>query len=150
MTKRPDTPTEDELQVYSADVVRAFCVPGVVAWHTPNQNMAKVQYRVKLKAFGALPGVSDWTFIRRGLLAAFVEIKTLTGRQSDDQKKFQAAVEACGCTYAIARTPEEIDRVFSALGVINKSVSPRGSLAMGRAGRDATHAPSGSKFKVAA
>lgn len=123
-------PTEDDLQIYTADVFRAFRRPGVVGFHVPNQNTAKVQYRVKLKRFGVLPGVSDWMFILPSGLVRFLELKDDEGRQSKAQLQFEADVTALGAPYALARTPAEIDGVLSAWEVINKpaSESPRASV----------------------
>lgn len=115
-------PTEDDLQIYTADVFRAFRRPGVVGFHVPNQNTAKVQYRVKLKKFGVLPGVSDWVFILPGGLVRFLELKDDSGRQSSSQSLFEADVMALGAPYALARTPAEIDGVLSAWEVISKPV----------------------------
>lgn len=152
MSNEDRQPTEDELQVYSADVFRAFGVPGVVGWHTPNGMRVRPAVAKKMKAFGVLSGVADWTFIVPGR-AAFVELKTLTGRQRPEQKKFQRNVEALGCVYVIARTPEEIDGAFAGLGVINKpnAVPCRGSDAMGRtAGEPVSRIPCRSTLKRAA
>lgn len=116
-------PTEDDLQIYTADVFRAFKRPGVVGFHVPNQNTAKVQYRVKLKKFGVRAGVSDWVFILPGGLVRLLELKDDEGRQSDSQESFEADVTALGAPYAIARTPKQIDGVLSAWDVINKPVA---------------------------
>lgn len=116
-------PSEDDLQIYTADLFRSFGRPGVVGFHVPNQNMAAVQYRVKLKKFGVLPGVADWVFILPGGLARFLELKDDEGRQSSAQGLFEAGVTALGAPYAIARTVDEIDGVLSAWDVISKPVS---------------------------
>lgn len=125
MTFADYKPTEDDLQIYTADVFRAFGRQGIVGWHTPNQNNAKVQFRVKLKKFGVLPGVADWVFILPGGLARFLELKDDEGRQSSSQEIFEANVTALGAPYAIARTPTEIDGVLSAWDVISKPLGAK-------------------------
>lgn len=130
-------PTEDELQVYSADVISAFKVAGIIAFHCPNGGYRHPAVAKKMKAMGVLPGVPDWTFNLPGPRFAYLELKDHKGRQSEAQKQFQRDAEALGIPYLVARTPEEIDGVLSALGVINKpnSVPRRGSDAMGESGR---------------
>jgi hypothetical protein len=118
------SPTEDQLQVYSADVFRAFGVPGVIGFHVPNGGKRHIATAKRLKAMGVLAGVPDWVFVLAAGRAGFLELKDEAGRQTDEQKKFQREVEALGCPYAIARTPEEIDAVMSAFGVIDKPASP--------------------------
>src|SRR5437016_1359895 len=115
---------EDALHIYAADVIRTFGRPGVVAYHIPNQGMHKVQYRVKLKQMGLCPGAGDFGFVLPpDGHSAFLEIKTLTGRQSDDQILFEGRVSTAGAKYLLARTPEGIDAALTALGVIDKPVS---------------------------
>lgn len=147
-------PTEDELQVYSADVIRAFGVPGVVAYHIPNQRKAKVQYLVKLKAMGVRKGAADWGFVLPGGRAAFIEIKKHNGEQRQAQRDFQRDVRASGALYEVAHTPEEIDGVLSAFGVINKPIresQPRQRASGGRSGEGTGNAyPSPKPRKVAA
>lgn len=41
-------------------------------------------------------------------VATAVEVKTATGRQHDQQKRFQAAWERCGGKYILARSPEDV------------------------------------------
>lgn len=132
---RPE-PTEDQLQIYAADKLRAFGAPGIVFFHVPNQNMASPQYRKKLNSFGLLPGVSDWIFVLPGSHVAFLELKTLRGVQSKSQKDFQRNVEALGAPYLIARTPEQIDGVLLGLGAILDLKFPRSGVGVGgRSGR---------------
>jgi len=57
-------------------------------------------------AIGVVPGVSDMEYMTRGTVV-FIEWKTLTGVQSDAQKKFQAQVEAQGFEYVIFRNVEQ-------------------------------------------
>lgn len=127
-------PSEDQLQVYAADVIRAFRVPGVVAWHTPNGGHRSPSVAKQLKSFGVLPGVADWTFMSHGPRVAFLELKRRMGVQSKAQKEFQAAATALGAPYIIARTLEEIDDALIALGVINKVSNRTRSGSGGRSG----------------
>jgi hypothetical protein len=120
MTNQPYAPTEDELQRYSADVLRAFAVPGVIYFHVPNGGWRDPATANKLKSMGVRSGVPDWLLLLPHGRYACVEIKTLKGRQSANQVEFQESVKKVSGVYRIARTPEEIDAVFTELGAIRK------------------------------
>ena len=46
-----------------------------------------------------------------------IELKTQTGRQSKDQISFQRMIERMGGVYLLARSLEDVDRAFAALGI---------------------------------
>lgn len=54
-------------------------------------------------------GVADWLLFPIDGRKLALELKTQTGRQRDDQEKFQAAWEAAGGVYEIARCLDDID-----------------------------------------
>lgn len=58
-----------------------------------------------------LPGSADILGVVEAR-AFGIETKTATGRQSDQQKKFQAAFERAGGLYGVARSPEEAIRIL--------------------------------------
>lgn len=65
----------------------------------------------RMKAMGVVPGVSDLIYLRYpGPL--FIEIKTETGTQSDEQKKFQQLVEGLGFQYIICRSFSQFKQLF--------------------------------------
>lgn len=141
-----DLMTEDMLHIYTADLLRAFAAPGVVWWHTPNQNKHKVQYRVKLKAMGVRAGVPDFTIIvpetegNRRPIVSFLELKDAIGVQSDGQIKFERDVTRIGVSYVIARTPGQVDWTLTEWGAVIKPVSkvhlPHGAGMSGKPGAD--------------
>lgn len=57
-----------------------------------------------------LPGESDLTLFGAGGKTVFIEIKTKSGRQSKQQKRFQAAVERLGYDYVIMRSVDDARR----------------------------------------
>ena len=79
-------------------------VPGLVLWRN-NCGTAEIRgYPIK---FGvANPGGADLIGIWNGRFVA-VEIKTPTGRQSPDQKRFEQLVIARGGEYVILRSVED-------------------------------------------
>ena len=66
-----------------------------------------------LEREGAVPGVADlFLSVPSGDLAGlYIEMKTPKGRQSDNQKAFEADVIAQGYGYAMPRTFEDFQRI---------------------------------------
>ncbi len=60
-----------------------------------------------LQGLGSYRGVSDLTCIKDGRVV-WLEVKTPTGTHRDDQKKFQAEVEAAGGEYVLACCIEDL------------------------------------------
>lgn len=58
-----------------------------------------------------VPGLSDLTLYADKGKTVFIEIKTPTGRQSQQQKRFQRAVENLGYEYIIIRSLEEAEEL---------------------------------------
>ncbi len=59
----------------------------------------------RAKAVGVVPGVSDLEFVWYKVY--FIELKTETGKQSDEQKDFEAKVERLGHVYLVIRSFEQ-------------------------------------------
>ena len=99
--------SEDALQFYAAKRFHDACQK-TVHFAVPNGEKRDKVTAAKLKKMGVRSGVADFILLCRGLPIA-VELKTTTGRQSENQKGFQSAWVAAGGVYVIVRTPEEID-----------------------------------------
>lgn len=63
------------------------------------------------------PGASDTVLIIRGM-TIFAECKDETGKQSDAQRDWQAAVEAAGGVYVVCRPSDWQERIDAALGAV--------------------------------
>ncbi len=61
----------------------------------------------RMKAMGVVPGVSDFCYLVPGGKVFWLELKTETGRQSDEQIKFQKLCESLGHDYRIIRSLED-------------------------------------------
>ena len=72
---------------------------------------------MRFSRMGVLPGVADLVFILPGEQAAFIELKSPTGRQSTAQKAFQTAVEARGCAYVVCRSIDDVRVTLDGWGV---------------------------------
>lgn len=114
---------EDTLQMYVKDLMDSpRADPRVVWFHVPNEGKASIRHRVNMKKRGVLAGVSDCVFLlpiewRWRYLC--LELKNGTkGRLRVAQAFFRHRVNAIGGAYEIARTPQEVDAVLKAFGIV--------------------------------
>lgn len=59
----------------------------------------------RLKAIGVVPGISDLVYLLPGTVA-WLELKTETGIQSTEQRRFETLVTSLGMRYQIIRSLE--------------------------------------------
>lgn len=59
-----------------------------------------------------LPGMADISGIMQGGRRIEIEAKTATGRQSPEQKRWQAMIEKFGGLYVLARSVEDVRKVL--------------------------------------
>jgi hypothetical protein len=114
-------PTEDQLQIYAADLLRAFAHKWLVWFHCPNGGHRNITVAKQLKSFGVRPGIADLCLTGKGGRTAYVELKTLNGRQTQDQKTFERDVKALGCPYVICRSPEGIKSTLLDMGFLDET-----------------------------
>jgi len=108
---------EEDLTKYAAFVFTRAC-RYTVWFHCPNGEKRDKVTAAKLKKMGVRPGVADFIMLLTSGRALAVELKTLKGRQSEDQQGFQASWEANGGAYVIVRTPFEIEGLIFRFGLI--------------------------------
>jgi hypothetical protein len=64
------------------------------------------------QSMGVVPGVADMMYLSdTGLIA--IEFKTITGRQSEVQKRWQETIEAAGYRYYIVRSFEQFKETLN-------------------------------------
>ncbi len=90
-----------------ASIVQALQDHGDYAMSVPNEAKRSMALASRLKAMGMRSGVSDLVVLLPGGKAVFMEVKTATGKQSENQKRFQARVESLGFAYCIARSQQD-------------------------------------------
>ena len=78
----------------------------------------------KLKDMGTRPGVADLSFVLPGGRAAFIELKAPKGRQSPEQKAFEADCTTNNAPYAVCRSIEEVAETLRGWGVQLRARSP--------------------------
>ncbi len=86
--------------------------PELVLWRN-NIGVAEMHGRKVRFGVGG-PGGADLIGIFRGRFVA-VEIKTSTGRQNDDQRKFQALVERKNGVYVVLRSVDDAQKWLASL-----------------------------------
>jgi hypothetical protein len=92
----------------------SFDVP-LLIFHVPNERKASVQYHLKLRRLGVMPGVADYLAFPMNGRKAAIELKDAKGVQSPEQQKFQRMWECTGGVYFVVRTLEEFQGVVDGI-----------------------------------
>ena len=81
----------------------------------PNGGQRNVIVAAKLKAEGALAGVSDLLLLvpNNDYHALCIEMKSAKGRQTENQKAWQKEVEKQGYKYAVCRSLDEFTNTIN-------------------------------------
>jgi len=91
-----------------------FCLnhhnPQNIIFSVPNESKSKRETLQKM-AIGMMPGVSDLIVITSNNVL-FIEVKTPSGTQSKNQKRFQSLVENLGYNYYLVRSLEQFKTIF--------------------------------------
>lgn len=99
-----------EKSIQNAILVAVTRLPGGFFWRA-NSALAQIEGRpIRVN----IPGCADIIGAYHGRFIG-IEVKTPTGRQSDAQRRFQAAVTRGGGVYVLARS---VDEALSALAGI--------------------------------
>lgn len=94
------------LEVQIMDTVRLVLgADSACCFWRNNVGLATTDRGTKIR-FGLFPGSSDLVGLFRGRFVG-IEIKTETGRQEPEQKKWQGVVEKHGGIYAIVRSDDD-------------------------------------------
>ena len=94
-----------EKQLQNAILRRFATRPDLRLWRA---NAGVARYRDRVVKFG-VPGQADITGITADGRRIEIEIKTATGRQSDQQKNYQAMIERFGGLYILARSVDDVE-----------------------------------------
>lgn len=84
--------------------------PKYLCFAVPNGGSRNPLEAKRLKAEGVLPGVSDLIILSEKK-ALFIEMKTTTGRQNENQKAFQQKIEKLGFSYFLCRSFDEFIKI---------------------------------------
>jgi len=108
MTNPPIKQSESHLQQQCIKWMQ-YQHSNIVFFHVPNGGKRNVREAVRFKREGVISGVADIIILRpnkskHGLL---IELKTLIGKQSPEQKDFQQNVGRWNYQYSICRSLDQ-------------------------------------------
>lgn len=85
-----------------------------VFFAVPNGGRRDAATGRRLKAEGVTAGVADLLFLhaRGGFYGLAIELKTMKGRQSEEQKTWQDEVECKGYKYCVVRSFDEFEKLI--------------------------------------
>lgn len=112
--------TELDLQKFTVSLLRFNAADRVIWFAVPNGESRSARTGAKLKAMGVRPGVADMVIVLPRGVACFLELKAAGGRLSDRQKVFRTFCELNGAPYAVASSPEEVERILREWGAIGR------------------------------
>lgn len=95
-----------------SDIVHYLSKKGIFFFAVLNElagkNARAMGYAITM---GLRSGVSDLVLLLPGR-TIFVEVKTPSGRQSENQRRFQERVQELGCEYYIVRSVEDVHAIL--------------------------------------
>lgn len=115
--------SEDQLQITVARFLK-IVAPDLVFYAVPNGGFRNVREAAKLKAMGVKAGVADLAVVLPDLRAAFIELKTATGRVNANQAEFQSTCDRLGIPYAVCRSVDDVAATLKGWGVNLRARSP--------------------------
>lgn len=112
-TKAPPVREKTEHEIQREFVVwfRRSC-PGAWIYATPNGGGRSLSQGLRLKAEGVSPGVPD---ICIPAMFCYLEFKTRTGRESEEQRAWAAHLRLAGYTCELVRSVEDAQKISIAL-----------------------------------
>lgn len=113
---RPSKHKEARLCQEIALALRNACLDGkkIVWFHVPNESNGGARFGRSLNAIGRIAGAPDYVLITEGS-TLLVEVKTDTGKLSQNQRMFSAWCEDCGVKYRTVRSLEEFNTLLGAI-----------------------------------
>jgi hypothetical protein len=114
--RRRDSNAEARIQIAIVQWIR-LVAPQVLAFHPANGGWRSKAEAARFKAMGVLAGVPDIVVIAPGGKAHFLEIKTPTGRLSDEQREIMGALGRLGVDFATVTSIDDVRRAFSGWGI---------------------------------
>ena len=114
---------EAALHLSVVEWLNRFGKPNLIWFHTANERRCSPRQGAYLKRMGVKAGVPDLCLVLPGGAAAFLELKSPTGRQTPEQKAFQQLCERNGVSCAIARTIDEAIATLAAWGCIDRKAA---------------------------
>ena len=100
----PRQQPEFRLHCLIAAVLRLQIKPGHFAFHSPNGEHRSVRTGGKLKRMLVIPGVPDFTILRKDKPTIGLELKAAGAYQSAEQRAVEALWKAAGADYVVVKS----------------------------------------------
>ena len=116
--RKPRDYSEHRLQKAVVQFMKRAAKPGAFCFACPNGMVSDHVSVARMKDAGLFPGVADLVVILPSKEAAFLELKTPTGRLQPSQKDFKTLCARYDLKYAIARSLDEAIEVLTKWGAL--------------------------------
>ena len=90
----------------------------------PNGEYRSPRTAGRLKAMGVQAGVADLHITLPMGRTAWIELKSVNGRQSPEQRSFEGYERAVGARYMICRSIEDVENTLHGWGVRRRPTNP--------------------------
>ena len=110
--------SEHRLQTMVVDYLSVAARPGVFALAIPNAGLRSQRMGARMRREGLVAGAADLLIALPAGRVGWLEMKTLKGRQSIEQKGFQQRCLRIGHPYAVAKTFDEAVKVLRLWGAL--------------------------------
>jgi VRR-NUC domain len=118
----PDRNGEARIQAAIVEWIRTVA-PNVLVFHVPNGGFRSKVEAARLKWTGVVAGVPDLAIIAPGGRAHFLEIKTTSGRLSEDQRDVIGALAKLGSPVMTVTSVDDARRAFAGWGISTREAS---------------------------
>jgi hypothetical protein len=122
MTKTANQPmTEDALQQNVVQLLSAYGRSDICWFAVPNGERRGLRTGVRLKAQGVIPGVADIILMINQKIYG-LELKTIRGKQSAVQERWQECFERAGGIYAVANGLDDAFVTLKSIGALKPNI----------------------------
>jgi hypothetical protein len=112
LSRAPDRNAEGRIQIAIVQWI-CHCAPQVLAFHPANGGWRTMAEFARFSAMGVLAGVPDIVIVGPGGRAYFLEVKSATGRLSDEQRDIMGALGRLRAGFATSPRSTMPRRTFS-------------------------------------
>lgn len=113
MLRRRNNNPEDILQSRIIAMLMACGIEGLIFFAVPNGARTSISEAKRLKATGLVAGVNDVVIVGPGSVAHLLEVKDGKKPLSKDQKEFRDRCLSQGANWAVARSIEDAQSIFT-------------------------------------
>ena len=110
--------SEHNLQSMVVEHIKITGKPHVRAIAITNEGRRSYNLGMRMKRQGLTPGAADLLIALPGGRCGWLEMKAMKGRQSAEQKQFQAWCLAIGHPYAVAKSFDEAVKILRLWGAL--------------------------------